>query len=105
MSTRAVTALTALVRSLKKALGRAEKAKENVKVQVKKAKRAKRAVEKTPSQVAAYQAALQSHAEQVMKLAENVESVGERLKVAEVARKEADMRAKMYKPRLNERGR
>lgn len=104
MSTRGITALNALIRSLKKALGRAEKAKEEVVVQVKKkSKRAKKVVE-TPGQVAAYQAALQSHVEQMKKLAGNVESVGDRIKVAEKARREAIRRAETYKPPLDRWG-
>jgi hypothetical protein len=108
MSTRAVSALSALIRGLKKALGRAEKAKQKVEVQVKKkARKAKKEVaEKTPDQIAAYQAALDNHARQVERLTRNVETVGKELEAAAQAKEEAVRRAEMYKPRgLNERGR
>ncbi len=125
MSTRAVSALSALIRSLKKALGRAEKAKEKVvEVQKTKAKKPKKA-RKSPEQIAVYQAALREHADQVAKLTRITDSVEKELKAAEQTRKKVQTRAeaalaeaeqarsererrkRVYDPKelLNERGR
>ena len=90
---------------MKKALGRAEKAKEKVVVQVKKkAKEAKEAKAKTPEQLAAYQDDVKRFEAQVKRLVGKVEAAGNGLRAAERDRDEAAKRAKMYKPPLDRWG-